>query len=102
MAKLTQLKSLNLSGNQIVDASPLAKLKLETLMIAGNKGLDLRTLAKITQLKSLNLSGNQIIDASPLAKLKQWKHLGISLNKEIDLNTLVPETYTDRASYSYA
>ena len=72
--------------------SELVKLpKLETLSIAGNKGLDLSAVAKLTQLKSLNLSGNQIVDASPLAKLK-LETLMISGNKGLDLRTLAKIT----------
>lgn len=63
MAELTQLTSLNLEHNQIIDVSPLAELP---------------------QLTILNLIRNQIADGSALKGLKRLKYLYIdnSLTKD--------------------
>ena len=62
---LTQLQTLNLSGNKISDISFLQHLtQLQTLNLWGNEISDISFLQHLTQLQTLNLSGNKISDIS--------------------------------------
>ena len=74
-----------LSGCQISDLSPLAKLKnLSSLSLNDNKFSDLAGLSKMKKLERLNLDRNpNISDLSPLAKLKNLSSLSLSSSDNI-------------------
>ena len=71
---------MDLSGNAIIDVSPLKALtKLERLDLSGG-GLvggiiDVSPLKALTNLEELDLSGNAIVDVSPLKELTKLKSL---------------------------
>ena len=120
----TNLKSLNLSGNQISNITPLGtweKLKgLKTLNLSNNQitviaslehfeSLDVLYLNRnqitdITPLKTwlnaapfeLRIDGNNIRDLSPLAKLTALRLLGISHNSYTDISPLATLTNLQR------
>ena len=90
VAKLTQLESLRLHGNQLTEVTSLAKLTQLTYLHLGNNRLtDLSPLAKLTQLKTLHLSYNLLTDASPLAKLTQLEYLHLNGNQFAEVSALV-------------
>ena len=95
LANLTNLQTLNLSGNNISDISALRSLTnlqtLKTLHLSGNKISDISALANLTNLQTLDLSGNGISDISALeslTNLKTLKTLHLSSNKISDISAL--------------
>ena len=67
LSRLTRLKYLVLSNNQVRDISPLVGLtNLETLYLENNQIRDISPLAGLANLEYLNLNDNQIEDISPL------------------------------------
>ena len=84
MAGLTSLTTLQLSGNQITDLTPLAGLTgLKELHLNNNKIVDLGPLANMKELRSLVLQNNQITDLGPLEKLVSLKDLSIINNPQL-------------------
>ena len=72
MELATGLTSLDISGNDVIDLSPLAGLtNLEVLVASDNPIADLSPLAGLTNLKYLHLYDNPIADLSPIAGLTQ-------------------------------
>ena len=72
LEKLTQLKVLYLSGNQLTDVKGLEKLtKLTHLFLWGNQLTNVKGLEKLTQLKQLNLQGNPDLTKAQIDKLKK-------------------------------
>ena len=70
IAALSNLTTLYLNDNQIVDVSPLAGLtKLMFLFLGYNQIVDVRPLAALSNLMRLYLNDNQIVDLQPLLKL---------------------------------
>ncbi len=103
LSELRYLTSLDLSGNEISDVSPLQVLNsltflnlgnnkirdfshlenlinLNTLALNNNKIEDIGFLEKLISLKGLALDGNHIEDIRPLENLSQLTYLGISDN----------------------
>ena len=89
---------LDLSGNEISDLTPLAKLGtvrrpyaasddayVQYMDLSKNKITDLQPLAGFVKVQYLNLNDNQITDLSPLAKLRSLNSLHLSNNKIKDL-----------------
>jgi len=91
LSQLTQLESLNLSGNQLtVLPEWLSKLtQLRSLDLSGNRLTVLpEWLSQLTQLRSLNLSGNQLTMLPEwLGQLAQLQALDLSGNEF----TVLPE-----------
>ena len=89
LSGLTNLTSLDLSGNQIVDVSPLATLtNLQELSLHNNQIVDLGPLSGLTNLPTLDLSSNQIVDVSPLATLTNLTWLDLRSNQIVDVTPL--------------
>ena len=89
----TQLRTLNLFGNEFLDITPLAKLtQLRTLRLANNQISVIASLAKLTQLTKLALGGNQISDIASLAELTQLTDLGLDGNQISDITPLAQLT----------
>ena len=64
---MTRLKRLDLSRNEITDASPLAALtNLNWLSLSGNEIADVSPLVGLTKLHNLNLRNNEIVDIGSL------------------------------------
>lgn len=82
ICQLTDLKSLNLSGNNIIDITPISNLlNLESLDLSSNKITDIAPIENLTQLTSLNLSYNKIQYLSPLKRLLRLQILNVERNK---------------------
>ena len=90
LANLTNLQTLNLSGNSISDIGALANLtNLTELNLSGNKIIsDISALRNLTNLQTLNLSSNNISDISALGNLTNLQTLNWSYNKIIYISTL--------------
>jgi hypothetical protein len=95
------LETVDLSGNEIADLTPLAKLAvvkkpyaptddsyIQSLNLSKNKITDLKPLADLVKLQYLDLADNQITDISPLAKLTMVNTLHLTNNKVKDLSPL--------------
>jgi internalin A len=68
---------LDLSGTQVSDLSPLARLEnLKLLNLSGTPVSDLSPLARLENLKLLYLDGTQVADLSPLARLPKLRIFG--------------------------
>ena len=86
---LTNLRKLNLTGNNIRNISYLKNLiLLEELTLNENKVDDIKALSSLTNLEQLDLLGNQISDLSPLANLAKLKQLSVMDNKVNDISSL--------------
>ena len=82
LAQFTGLKRLDLSGNKLVDLSPLAALEeLEELNASNNQITDVTPLASMTSLKKIDLSQNAIQDETPLLNLPALEWLSLKENQ---------------------
>ena len=82
ICRLTNLRSLNLGNNHVVDLSNLSKLtKLETLNLNSNKIVDISPLEDLISLTYLNLSHNKIQSLASIRNLVSIKFLNASYNK---------------------
>ena len=89
LAYLTKLAGFNLWGCRIVDLSPLRNLKNLKLIILGNNAIsDISPLSKLTNLTYLDLARNLIVDFSPLAGLVNLEKLFIQDNFGTDISSL--------------
>ena len=90
LANLTNLQTLDLSGNGISDISALKSLtNLQTLNLSSNNISDISALGNLTNLQTLNLSGNKIIsDISALKSLTNLQTLDLSGNNISDISAL--------------
>ena len=105
----TNLQELNLSGNALVDSSPLEKLqslvtlnvgfnqfesvqfnlpKLEVLNIEENRLSSIEFVRSLESLVALNIRGNRVADLSPLEKSNQLHSLNIRGNQVKNLDVL--------------
>ena len=85
----TNIRSLRLHRNPIVDISPLAHLtKLEGVHLLGCDIVDLSPLRNLKNLRGVFLGHNQISDISPLAELTNLTALHLQSNQIVDLGTL--------------
>ncbi len=96
----TNLRTLELDGNQIDDLTPLEGLTaLSTLNLNANWISDLAPLAGLTNLQSLGLARNYTIGVlEPLAGLAKLQTLSLSENSVMDvspLESLVNLTFLD-------
>ena len=97
LAYLTKLTGFNLWGCRIVDLSPLGNLKNLSWIVLGNNQIsDISPLSERTNLTSLNLSVNQITDIGPLANLVNLQHLWIDQNSVEDITILANLTQLTR------
>ncbi|MDY3001859.1 MAG: leucine-rich repeat domain-containing protein [Romboutsia timonensis] len=89
ISNLINLKYLYLEGNQISDISPLSNLtNLNILNLNGNRISDIRPLINLIGLNDLYLRGNQIGDTSSLVNLTNLKVLNLTKNKINNINFL--------------
>ncbi|MFU9922135.1 leucine-rich repeat domain-containing protein [Fannyhessea vaginae] len=86
---LHSLKTLDFSGNQVSDLTPLEGLdSLTKLVFDGNKVSDLSPLENLKSLENLLFSDNQVSDLTPLENLKSLKELIFIGNQVSDLTPL--------------
>ena len=86
LEKLTQLKELALSDNQLTNANVkvLENLtQLEELDLSDNQLTDVKGLENLTQLKDLDLSKNQLTSLKGLEKFTQLKYLWLTGNPDL-------------------
>ena len=89
LARLVQLRILNMAVCQISDIRPLANLtRLESLYLHGNRIEDITLLANLTGLTDLWLADNFIADVGPLEKLTLLEELRIHRNSIVDHSPL--------------
>ena len=89
LANLKNLTSLQLYGNDFVNASFLSDLTgLTNLDISGNKIADISFFSNLNGLTSLDLSYNQITDISFLEGLKSLTRLDLNNNQITDFSFL--------------
>lgn len=96
MARLKNLRQVDLPCNSISDITPLAELAdltdLEWLDIRINQIGDVSPLAHLTNLTHLYLGDNQISDISPLANLTNLEVLSVFQNSINDITALANMT----------
>ena len=89
LAHLTNLEGFNFWRCRIVDLSPLRNLKnLRWIVLGNNQISDISPLAELINLTELHLDRNQIMDFSPLANLVSLETLWIQGNPGDDFSTL--------------
>ena len=89
LKELTYLERLDLYNNQISDITPLAGLtNLTYLGLPVNQISDITSLAGLTNLKDIDLWSNQISDITPLAALTNLTRLWLSGNQISDITPL--------------
>lgn len=107
LAEVTQLTSLDLSGNFITSYAALGSLvSLKTLKLDGNDNnsfipIDATPLGELTQLQTLTLDGALIADIAPLSALKKLESLslaGVKLTSLSALSKLTQLTSLDLSS----
>ncbi|MBZ2195048.1 leucine-rich repeat domain-containing protein [Occultella gossypii] len=75
--RLTELSSLDVTGNAVTDLTPLAGLDLWGVVITDNPVSDLSPLAALATLTNLGASGTRVVDLSPLAGQNTLAYLGL-------------------------
>ncbi len=86
LGAVPQLRRVNLAGNAVTDAGPLALLgDLERLDLSDNAVEDLWPLSGLAELRVLDLSGNRVTDVTALAGLPRLRVLELSDNAVEDL-----------------
>ena len=89
LSELSQLRVLDLSGNNIADLSPLSELRgLKQLTLFFNVLADVSAMSGLTGLERLNLRQNFITDLSALSELSALVSLDVGLNRIADISPL--------------
>ena len=89
LALLGDLERLDLSDNAVEDLWPLSGLaELRVLDLSGNRVTDVTALAGLPRLRALELSGNAVVDLWPLGALPALEYLGLSGNRVTDVTAL--------------
>lgn len=74
--------SMDLSGNRIVDLSPLSNLhQLQEINLSDNRLSYIDALSNLQNLKSVNLSNNAIDDISPLFEIESLEYADLTGNR---------------------
>ena len=93
LAKLTMLTSLDLMGTQVSDIRPLAKLTALTwLNLLETQISDIGPLASLAALESILLNGTQVSNIGPLAKLTALERLNLAFTQVSDIGPLATLT----------
>ncbi len=89
LALCTELKTLNLTDNDIGDLSPLMNLRqLDTLKVSGNQIGDLRPLIGLPALRRLEAAGNGLSETSAVGSISTLISLDLSDNPIRDFSGL--------------
>ena len=84
LEKLTQLKILDLSSNQLIDLKGLENLaQVKTLNLCFNQLVDVKGLENLMQLKTLSLWNNQLTNVKELEKLTRLEFLDLKDNPDL-------------------
>ena len=96
LAHLAKLEGFSLWESRIVDLNPLRNLKnLRHIRLGYNQISDLSPLAELINLTVLQVNNNQIVDFSPLANLINLRELWIDDNFGTDISPLQRLNLTD-------
>ena len=96
LVHLTKLEGVQLWRCGIVDLSPLGSLKnLRGVFLGYNQISDISPLAELTNLTFLHIQSNRIVDFSPLANLINLRELWIQDNFGTDISLLQGLSLTD-------
>ena len=102
LSDLTDLIDLNLSGSGITDLSPLAELtNLTNLHLWNNNISDISAVADLIHLTNLSLGNNSISDISAVAGLTNLTSLNLWNNNISDLSPLVENTGLGSQDWSW-
>lgn len=89
IAKLKNLRRLDLTWRPIATITPLGKLlQLQVLRLPGCGLSSLQPLQGMVQLNSLDISRNQVADVSPLAELSRLQSLSLAGAPVCDIRPL--------------
>ena len=89
LGQVPTLMSLKLTHNQVSDVSPLGALvNLQDLGLSDNQIQDVGNLGNLTQLRTLGLSGNRVVETGPLGHLVALTELDLSRNRLTDVHAL--------------
>ena len=89
LSRMSTLRVLNLSYNDIVEIEPLAPMEeLTQLQLAGNQIADISAVSGLTDLKALNLRDNDLTDVGSLAELEELTWLWLNGNRIADVSPL--------------
>ena len=89
LARMTDLKALDLGGTQVRDVTPLRALGgLQSLNLQFVQISDLRPLSGLVGLRFLHLGGTEVRDLSPLAALLNLRELVLAVTQVSDLTPL--------------
>ena len=90
LSGLTGLRSLSIRGNKVGDLSALSGLyNLETLDFSDNHVSDINAVGSLTGLQELRFGGNNVTDISALSSLKNLSVLRFSDNHVENLTPLI-------------
>ena len=82
------LKKLDITGNSVIDLTPLMDLPLEWLSFKDNLVIDLRPLMGMKSLRYINAEGNGVTGTAALAQLSNLSELYLAFNQLGDLSGL--------------
>lgn len=82
------MHSLHISGNRVVDLTPIANLKIRELHAIACGIVDITQLSNMLTLEYLHLSYNKINDFKPLLNLKNLKELALLGNPVTELDII--------------
>jgi len=89
ITELSELKILNLVGNELTSIKEIGNLtKLETLVIQANEITDISIMEKLIALKEFHALINPITDITPLEHLENLETLAINAGEGINLDTI--------------
>jgi hypothetical protein len=90
LQQLTNLQTLDLSGNALQELSPLIGMtSLRKMDLSDNQITGVQALGRVPGLVRLTLTGNRITDPSPLQDLPALTMLNIANNRVADAGDLV-------------
>lgn len=99
VTSLTLLKELSIEVHDVIDYTPLSKLKnLEVLKLHGVKSLNLEMISQLENLKELELYNCAVEDLSVLGQFENLKKLSIT-RCNIGFLAHLPESLTDFHGY---
>lgn len=91
LGRLSGLRRFDCSGTQINDLRPVTELNgLEALAIANTPVMDLAPLAGMATLRQLDCSSTDVEDLAPVARVKDLRRLDCSYTRVGELGALAP------------
>ena len=93
LSELSDMRSLNLWGNQITDLSPLQDLQnkdqIQTIYLSDNNISDLIPFKGFSRLYQIELIGNPITDLTPLSELPNLSSIWLSGGSGLDIKQVL-------------